>query len=229
MKPFAVLGIGQFGTRVALALASERHGVLAIDHDEAVITRIKDRVSSAVVADITDEDAMREVGLEAVEAAVIATGEDQLVTILATAILRKIGVTRIVARAVSPIQARILRTIGANEVVFPEDEVGTQIARRLVAPGYAELLELESGRRLVEIGVLPRWEGRSLGQLQLRNEHRVHVIGIKRRVEEVDDTGETVVREKLNDFPAATDVLSSGDVLLLVGAAEDIEALRAQA
>jgi trk system potassium uptake protein TrkA len=226
MKQFAVLGLGQFGRTIAIMLAEDGHDVLAIDSSEEVVDEIKDKVAHAVRADLTDEDAMRRLGLEDVEAAVIAVGEEQLVTILATAVLRKIGVTRIIARSASETETRILRLIGANEVISPETEVARQVAQRLTSPGYFEVLELATGEKLVEIGVKPDWIGRTIGDIDFRARLGVNIVAIKRGVPGLTETGESVMNESVNCLPSATNRLEERDVLLVIGSAERIEKLR---
>lgn len=226
MKQFAVLGLGQFGFRVADALASHDQEVVAIDRDESAVAAIKGRVAHAVCADVTDEDAMSQVGLDDVEAAVVAIGEDQLATILATAVLRRIGVTRIVARSVNQTQARILRLIGANEVLSPEDEIGRQIAERLITPGFAEVMSLASGRRIVELAVITDWIGRTIGEVGFRRSHGVTILGVKRKRTVIADTGESTTEEELNDMPGPEDRLEEDDVIMVIGSDEAIAGLR---
>ncbi len=226
MKKFAVLGLGHFGYQVAIRLAERGQGVLGIDRDEQLVQRIKDKIAHAVCADVTDEEVMRQLGVEEVEAAVVAIGEDQLGAILATAILRKIGVTRIIARAISPIDERILLLIGANQIVSPEIEIGKQLAERLTTPGFLEVLRLSSGRRLVEIEAKAAWLGRTIGEIGFRSQFHVNVIAIRRKVPAISETGETVFEEELNDLPGPNDRLQEGDALMLIGSDEDISALR---
>lgn len=229
MKRFAILGVGQLGDRIARQLAENGQDVLAIDSNEDAVTAIKEHVSLAMCADITDEAAMREAGLEDVEAAVITVGDAQLVTILSTAILRKIGVPRIIARSASPIQTRILKLVGANEVIEPEFEVGRQIAERLTTPGFFDVLRLRSGQRLVEMDVLADWAGRTISDIAFRKDKGVNVVGIRRTKHAVNDAGESVTEEVVLEMPAAGDRLETGDVLLLLGPSDRIDALRKEA
>jgi trk system potassium uptake protein TrkA len=226
MKQFAVLGLGQFGSRIAAELAARDQEVVAIDSDEAAVAAIKGRVAHAVCADVTDEDAMSQIGLEDVEAAVVAIGEDQLATILATAVLRSIGVTRIIARSVSPTQQRILKRIGANEVLSPEDEIGRQVAERLITPGFAEVIALASDRRIVEMRVITDWVGRTIGELDFRRRHGATILGIKRPRTVIADTGESTTEVELNDMPGPGDRLEEDDVIMLIGPDEAIAELR---
>ncbi len=229
MKKYAVLGLGHFGYGVAVHLAERGQEVLAIDRDPDLVQRIKDKVPHAVCADVTDEEAIRQLDVDEVEAAIVAIGEDQLGAILATAILRKIGVGRIIARAISPIHRRILLLIGANEVVSPEGDLGRQLAERLTTPGFLELMKFTSGRRLVEIQAKPDWVGQTIGEVGFRAEFGVNVIAIRRNKPAVTDTGENVFEEELNDMPGPDDRLDESDVLVLIGPQERIDALRSGA
>jgi trk system potassium uptake protein TrkA len=223
MALYAVIGLGQFGHQVAVTLAQRGVEVLAIDEDERKVEEIKDQVAQAVKLDSTDEEAMRAAGLEDVHTAVVALGEDFEATVLTTAVMKNLGVGRILARASSPLQGRILELVGAHRVIYPEVQMATLVARGLVAPHVLESIPLATGHSLADIRPRDEWIGKSLRDLDLRARFGVNVVAIRRRAKVVGDDGEVRLKDEVNDIPSPGDVLGADDVLVVVGSDERIE------
>lgn len=201
---YAVIGLGQFGRAVATALAREGQPVLAIDRDRQVIEDIAGEVDAAVGLDATDEEALADLRLERMACVVVAIGSDaKEASILTTAQLRQLGVPRIVARASDELHARVLRAVGAHEVIDPETEMGHRLALRLANPGIAELIEFGNAA-IAEVEAPESLAGHSLAELELRKRYQLSVLAIRRAGE-------------VNANPGAEDRLESGDVLVLLG------------
>lgn len=178
---FVVIGLGMFGRNVAINLARSGQVVLAIDMDESEVDRIAPELDSVVRADATDEEALRELRLERMSCAVVAIRAQSMESsILATALLRQIGVPRIVARSLSELHARVLRAVGAHEVVSPEEEMGQRLARRLAEPNVLERLDLGEDAELAELAAPESFIGKSLVELEVRRQFGVTVVAIRR-------------------------------------------------
>lgn len=226
MALFVVLGLGQFGRQAALSLEEKGAEVIAVDRDGRKIDNIKDDVSHAVRADSTDEEALRSIGVGDASTAIVALGDDDFeASVLTTAVLKSLGVGRIIARASTPLQGRVLELVGATRVVFPETQFATQLARSLVAKNVLESIPLATGHSLVEIGAREDFVGRTLKELDLRARYGVNIIAIRRRNRVVGDDGEVRLRDEINDLPHPSDVLHPDDVLVVVGSDERIEEL----
>jgi trk system potassium uptake protein TrkA len=225
MKQFAVIGLGSFGRKVAITLAEKGAEVMAIDKSREKVEDIKDKVTSAVALDSTMEDELKSVGISDIDTVVVALGEQQEAAILTTVILKNSGVGEVIARATNELYAQIFRMIGADKVILIEEQMGEQLAKALVAPQIIENIPLASGHLLVEI--IPRREfiGKKLKDLDLRSRFGVNVVAIQRKVEEINDEGETVTRIKVNDLPGPDDKVSEDETLLVVGSEEEIEKL----
>lgn len=202
-QEFAIIGLGRFGTSLALTLTAMGHTVLAIDHDPALVQELADDLDQTVALDATDEAALRSVGIQAFETAVVAIGADFESNILVTALLKELGVKRVVCKALTERQKTILMKVGADQVVLPEHEAGIQLARRLVAPDLIDQLELEPGTTVVQMHVPDAMVGRTLRDLDLPNRFGVMVLAIK--------------GQRLRMAPPADTQLGEGDVLLLLG------------
>lgn len=222
---YAVLGLGRFGSKLATSLFSRGGEVLAIDIDPDAVERIKDHVSHVAIADITDELSLRSLGLQDMDVAVVAIGEMIETSILATALLKRLGVRRILSRAVNKSQAQILTEVGASEVFSLEDQMGDQIASRLIAPHILESITLSSGHSLVEILPLKSFIGKTLKELNLRAKAGINVIAIKRKVPSINERGENTIKVVLNDLPSPDEKITDDDILVVVGQDERISAL----
>jgi len=225
MKQFAVIGLGKFGMKVALTLTEKGGQVLAVDEDIRKVEEVKDHVAQAVCLDSTDEDAMRAAGLEDVDAAIVGAGENLEFSILATAILKKLGVPNIVARAVSDLHAQILERVGATRVIMVEEQMGEQVARSIIAPEIHEQFALATGHSLAEVVPRPEFIGQSIGKINFRQQFGVNIIAIQKRIPIVTPEGKNSFQVLINDLPKPSDVIEDNDVLVVVGSDENIERL----
>jgi len=132
MERVVVVGLGKFGRALVETLAQRGADVLAIDRDMELVQEAADSLPAVVQADATDLEALRSAGVRGASAAVVAIGDDFQAAVLATSVLRELGVERITARANSEREARILRLVGATEVVSIEQEMGRRLAISLL-------------------------------------------------------------------------------------------------
>jgi trk system potassium uptake protein TrkA len=211
-RQVAVLGLGRFGQAVARELTRLGHEVLAVDSSERVIQDVVEDVTHAAQADITDEDALRELGLGTFDAAIVAVSGDLEVSILATVLLRRLGVRRVVAKAATALHGSILEQVGATRVVYPERETGVRVAHSFAAPGVRDYLDVAPGYGIARVAVAEGLAGKSLDELDLRRAFGVTAVALHR-----------VGAVTLN--PPPSEVLRSGDDLIVAGRDEDLERL----
>jgi trk system potassium uptake protein TrkA len=188
------------------------HDVLALDASDKVIQDIADEVTHAVRVDVTDEDALRDLGLEGFETAIVAMSSDLEASILATVLLKRLGVRRIIAKAGTDLHGSILSQVGATRVVFPERETGVRVAHSFAAPGVREYLDLAPGYGVARVPVVGPFVGKTLGDLDLRTTYGITVVALRR--------GDTVTVN-----PQPSDVLRADDELIVLGLDEDLERL----
>lgn len=219
-RQFAVIGLGRFGSAMATTLAELGQDVIGVDGDAEKVRRLADTVSQAVELDATDERALRSVGIQDVDVAVVSIGENIESSLLVVMQLRELGIETIVAKAVTPLHGRILEKLGVSRVIFPEREMATRIAHGLVIPNVIDYIELSRDFSIVEMPAPERFVGRSLKQLELRPKYGLTLIAIKRQQA---GTGAEVT----NVAPSADEVIQAGDVLSLLGSNERLGALEA--
>ena len=212
MKQYVVIGCGRFGASVATTLYKLGNDVLAVDTNEETVQNISDDVTHAVQANATDENALRALGINNFDVAVITIGSDIQSSIMTTLIVQELGVKHIVSKAQNEIHAKVLFKIGADRVVFPEREMGARVAHNLVATNILDYIELSPEYSIMEITVLDEWIGKSLIEIDMRAKYGINVMAIKQ--------GNTI-----NVSPTAEEVIDETDILVVVGHNKDLRKL----
>ena len=221
----AVIGLGTFGAKTAVRLYEKGAEVIAIDKDEHLVQKIKDRVTHAVVLDVTDEMALRSVNISDVDVAVVAIGDHIEQSILAVTMLRKLGVGRVIARATSPIHEHILHEIGASEIILIEEEMGEIIASKIVAPHVLQRYNFAAGYSLVEIRLGKKFEGKTLVESKIRQSYSLNIVALQKRIPYIGEDGKAAHRVEINDCPMPMDVIEADDIVVLVGTEKNFNKL----
>jgi len=154
MKRFAVIGLGRFGKKLAIALSMSGAEVVAIDRDRTVIEQIRDQVSQAVRLDSTDEEALRSQGVDKIDVAIVGMGQGGRAfesAILTVVNLKQMGVKQICARAQNLIGGQVFSAVGATEVIYPEIESAQRWAYKLIAPHIGEKIDFAPGYSMASI------------------------------------------------------------------------------
>lgn len=201
---FVVIGLGMFGRTIATQLVSFGNHVLGIDSNEARVNDVIDEVSEAVIADVRDEESLREAGVDQYDVAVIAIGDDLESNVLCTMNVKLLGVKTIWAKAMNPTHHRILDRLGAARVIHPEEEIGQHVAQMLHNPLVRDYLSLGDGNYLVDLSIPDDFEGKRLAELKLADHEEIRVVGIMR--------GDEYLEGRDDDT-----VLETDDKLLLLG------------
>lgn len=203
-RQFVVIGLGRFGEAVGLALRSLGQEVLGIDVDEQATQALAGALTHVVTADATQEGVLEELGVGRFPVAVVAMGADIEASTLVTVMLKELGVKRVVARASSGLHGRVLAKVGADQVIFPEQDMGTRVAQSLVNPNVLEHFELVPNYSVVEMRAPKFMHGRTLSQLNLRARFGVNVILVRRG-------------DEVNASPGADDPILDDDLLVVSG------------
>jgi len=220
---YAVIGLGTFGQTIVETLVENHAEVVVIDYDKNKVEQIKDIATMALVLNSTNEAAMQAAQIDDVDAAIVALGDAQEQAILTTAILKKMGVYPIIARAANNLYAHVLKLVGADKVIIIEEQAGKDVAKRLLAPEIHEKIMLTTGHSLVEMEAKKEFIGKSLKELDIRNHFGVNVIAIQKKSTKVDEDGRVVETVEVNDLPGPGDIILEGEVLVVVGSEDDIE------
>ena len=211
MKSFVVIGLGRFGLNLAKTLAALNNDVLAVDINPEKIDYISQYVTHAVAGDCKDEHTLEALGVRNMSCAVVAMSENVESSILITLMLKDLGVPYVVCKAQSELHARVLKQVGADKIVFPERDMGTKVAQNLSSANILDFIELSNKYSIVEISMPKAWVGKTLRELSLRANYGINVVALK------DESNETI-----DVSPNPDDVLNAEDILVVIGANDDI-------
>ncbi|MBO5035145.1 MAG: TrkA family potassium uptake protein, partial [Oscillospiraceae bacterium] len=173
MKTFVIIGLGRFGTSVALELSALGHEVLAMDLAEDKVQRVADKVTHAVVADARDINVLNALGVRNFDCAVVAMGSDVGNSALVTLNLKELGLQQVVCKAQSHVHQRVLEKIGADRVIFPEHEMGVKLAQGLSSSSVLNFIEFSEDYGIVELAIPRSWQGKTIRELDVRNAYHV--------------------------------------------------------
>jgi len=211
-KEFAVIGLGRFGGSICKELVKQGMEVLAIDIDEERVNEYAEIATHAVVADTTDENVLKKLGIRNFEHVIVAIGDNIHASILTTLILKELGVKKITVKAQNDLHEKVLKKIGADQVVHPERDMGIRIVMNLVSNNVLDYLELSDEYSVVELIAGSNVDGKTLGELDIRAIYGVNIVAIKR--------GDSIIVS-----PKASDQLLKDDILVVIGAYDDINRL----
>ena len=211
MKSFVVVGLGRFGTEAARRLYQQGCEVLAIDSSAALVERIGDEVTQAVVANAQDKDVLRALGVKDFDCAIIAIGDSLSDSVLATMNLKELGVQYVVCKAHDETHRQVLKKLGADRVVIPEQENAARLAKSLASHNVLDYIELSEDYGIIDVPAPKSWWNKSLIELNVRAKLGVNILAVKRN-------GDITVS------PSANFRISEGDIMVVLG---DTEALKA--
>lgn len=207
-KSFVVFGLGEFGQSVALTMVKNGYDVLAVDKRTDRVQEIADHVTRALRADATDLEVMKSLGVETMDGAIVGIGGSLEASILITIAAKECGVPYVLAKAKDAIEEKVLRRVGADEVVFPERAMGIRIGQNLSSGNFTDIIELSSSFSMVEMKIPAYWEGRTLRELNLRV-MGLNIIGRKKG----DDVTITLHPDEKMDASAIYIVVGSNESL----------------
>ncbi len=214
MKSFVVIGLGRFGRALAMELFRLGHEVLAIDKNEENVSRVADYVTHAVTADARDEQVLRSLGARNFDCAVVAFSSETQDNILTTLLLKEIGVRYVIAKGRDELHTRVLQKIGADRVVFPESDMGMRLAQVISSNNLVDYIEISDQYSIIEINAPPQWDGKSIRALDVRARWGINILVVK------SSDGKT-----LSVVPSPDYVVHRGDILVVIGANDDIRRL----
>ncbi|MBO5643639.1 MAG: TrkA family potassium uptake protein [Lentisphaeria bacterium] len=208
-KSYAVCGLGAFGSRLAVALADADHYVMACDVNPARVNAVRDKVLHAVIVDVSDKDAVKELDISRFDAVILSMNSFFEKQILALTLLKDQGAKRVIAKASSDIQEKILYRLGADEVIRPEQDVAMRLSKRLEFENISDMYEFKD-HSIAEVVVPASLDGKSLKELDLRGQHSINVLLINKPAQQKEQTTGPLT------------VLERGDKLTVFGKSDEI-------
>jgi trk system potassium uptake protein TrkA len=220
---FGVIGLGRFGTRIARTLSQRGAEVMVFDSSAEKVDALRDEVAYAVQLDATDIKALRSQNVHELDTVVVAIGQDFESLLLTTVTLMEMKVKRIIARASTDQQRRILEKLGVSELLSPEDEVGISVAGRLLNPDLVSFFQLPDDYQIVELKTPIGVADKTVIEIGLRNKYNLNLISLRRAYEVKGEDGEMRTEYHILGVPKADTILYNNDYIILLGKNTDIE------
>ena len=185
-KSYAVFGLGRYGIAVAKELVSNGAEVLAVDIDEEIVNEAVTEIPICKCADVTDPEVLKQLGISDIDVVIISMATNLEASVMATMLCKEMGVKTVIAKCASEMNCKILSKVGADKVIFPENESGIRLAKNLLSSGFVDILEISNNVSMVELDVRPEWENKNLLELDLRKKYSINIVSI------IDDGNATV-------------------------------------
>lgn len=179
-KTYAVFGLGRYGIAVARELVSNGAEVIAVDSDERIVNAAADELPICKCADVTDPEVIRQLGISNADVVIIAMANNLEASVMAVTLCKEIGVKTVIAKCANEMHQKILTRVGADEVVFPENESGIRLAKNLLSSGFVDMVTLARNVSMIELDMRPEWVGKNLIELNLRKKYSINVVALRR-------------------------------------------------
>lgn len=212
-KSYAVFGLGRYGIAVARELVENGMEVIAVDADERIVNAAADELPICKCADITDPDVVRQLAISNVDVVIIAMANNLEASVMAVTLCKEVGVKTVIAKCGNEVHQKILTRVGADKVVFPENESGIRLAKNLLSSGFVDMVSLAKNVSMIELDVKSEWIGKNLIELNLRKRYSVNVVALRK--------GDVV---SVDIDPHAT--LQENDKLIVIANTEKIAKLK---
>ena len=178
-KSYAVFGLGRYGIAVAKELVNNGADVLAVDIDEDIVNSAVADIPFCRCADITDPEVIKQLGISNVDVVVVAMANNLEASVMSVILCKEAGVNMVIAKCADEMQGKILCKVGADKVVYPENESGVRLAKNLLSAGMVDLIDLSDDISVIEIPVREKWVGKTLIELDLRKKYAINIIAIR--------------------------------------------------
>ena len=179
-KTYAVFGLGRYGIAVARELVNNGVEVIAVDADERIVNTAADELPICKCADITDPEVVRQLGISNVDVVIIAMANNLEASVMAVTLCKEIGVKTVIAKSANEMHQKILTRVGADKVVFPENESGIRLAKNLLSSGFVDMVSLAKNVSMIELDTKPEWIGKNLIELNLRKKYSINVVAVRK-------------------------------------------------
>ena len=179
-KTYAVFGLGRYGIAVAKELVENGREVIAVDNDEKIVNDVAAYLPVCKCADVTDAEVISRLGIGNIDTVIVCMANNLEASVMAITLCKEAGVKNVIAKCANEMQQKILLRVGADQVVFPENESGIRLAKNLLSSGFIDMISLSKDVSMVEIDIKDEWCGKNLIELNLRKKYGFNIVAIKR-------------------------------------------------
>jgi trk system potassium uptake protein TrkA len=220
---FIVFGLGNFGSSLAIQLVQLGHEVIGVDQKLETVDKYKHSITHGIALDSTSKEAVEQLPLKDVDAAIVGIGENEGATIMTTALIKQIGVERIICRVTSPLQKIVLEAMNIQEFVYPEAYSAERLALKLDLPGVIDSFQINSDYRILEVAVPKRYINISVNELNLAKKYKLVLVSILKKITKKNIFGNDKNDLQVMGIVPPETILQRDDVLLLFGTPRDLD------
>ena len=225
MMRYIIVGLGNFGSSLAMKLTNQGNEVIGVDSSMTKVEALKDRISYTICMDATDQYTMTGLPMKDSDIVIVAIGEDQGANIMATAILKNMNVKRLISRAINPMHENVLRAMGITEIVNPEVETAERWAKKLCLRGVVDSFEVNGEYSIVEVNTPAKYVGKSLEEIGFRKNMNLVVLTTLRYENQEISSGFFNKVTRVQGVASPQTVLEEGDIMVIYGSNKDIQNL----
>lgn len=220
---FIIVGLGNFGASLAEKLTQQGNEVIGIDSRMEKVNALKEKISHTICMDATNEETVADLPLSNTDIIMVCIGEDQGVNVMVTALFKNLGVKRLISRSINTLHENVLKAIGVDEIVRPEEETAERWAKKLCLKGVVDSFELNKNFSIVEIVVPEKYVGKTLEEVRFREYHNILILTIIRDTHEKSFLGRSKTVANVQGIPEPTSMLQKDDIIVIYGANEDLQ------
>lgn len=220
---FIIVGLGNFGASLAEKLTQQGNEVIGIDDRMEKVNALKEKISHTICMDATNEETVADLPLNNTDIVMVCIGEDQGVNVMVTALFKNLGVKRLISRSINTLHENVLKAIGVDEIVRPEEETAERWAKKLCLKGVVDSFELNKNFSIVEIVVPEKYIGKTIEEVKFREYHNILILTIIRDTQEKSFLGRSKTVANVQGIPEPTSMLQRDDIIVIYGANEDLQ------
>lgn len=222
---YLIIGLGNFGASLAEKLTTQGNEVIGIDTSMNKVDALKEKISHTICMDATDEFTVSGLPLKDTDIVIVAIGEDQGANVMVTALLKNMNVKRLISRAINPLHEKVLKALGVDEIVHPEEETAERWAKKLCLNGVVDSFELSDDYSIVEVNLPLKYVGKKISEIDIRRKFNLLVLTTIKSSQEKNSFGRTSKVSRVQGVVSPNLILDKDDILVVYGSNIDIERL----
>jgi len=220
---YIIVGLGNFGASLAEKLTAQGNEVIGIDTSMAKVDALKEKISHTICMDATDETTVAGLPLKDTDVILIAIGEDQGTNIMVTALFKNLEVKRLISRAINPLHEKVLKALGVDEIVHPEQETAERWAKKLCINNVVDSFELGEDYSIIEANVPKEYVDQTIRQVKFRDNFNLLVLTTIKKIEVKSKLGNNKTESKVQGVTTPDIILEKDDILVLYGSNKDLQ------
>lgn len=219
---YIIAGLGNFGASLAEKLTAQGNEVIGIDNSMSKVDMYKEKISHTICMDATDEATVSGLPLKDTDVVIVAIGEDQGANVMTTALFKNFEVKRLISRAIDPLHEKVLKAIGVDEIVHPEEETAERWAKKLCLNNVVDSFELSGDYSIIEISIPNQFIGKTIREIELRAKFNLLALTTIKKTEVKSVVGKTVNKDRVQGVAKPETILEKDDILVVYGSNLDL-------